>query len=99
MNDQKKPVNAALPVDDITRAAVANALVEHTYEEQQRKLREWLIYEAPPALYAKVVAERMRLLKEQEANRKQMPWPLKAVFFVAGFLLLYRVAADLGIFQ
>jgi hypothetical protein len=73
LDEIKAKMNAtpkAIPVTTLDFAAMHAAIDRFQAETQQRELREWLIYQAPPGVYDMYIEERKRLQKEDEQQNR-----------------------------
>jgi hypothetical protein len=69
LDEIKAKINAqpkAFPVTTLDFAAMHAAIDRFQAETQQKELREWLIYQAPPGVYDMYLQERKRLQKQDE---------------------------------
>lgn len=90
LDEIKAKMNAtpkAIPVTTLDFAAMHAAIDRFQAETQQRELREWLIYQAPPGIYDMYLEERKRLQKEdEELMRKSNRFTLTIVLIFIGFI-------------
>ena len=71
------------PLDDL---AIQRARERYAFEQKQKELREWFIYQAPPGVYDLYLEERVRILKELKAAQS---FALKILIFLVAVLLTY----------
>ena len=94
----KEAINAKpkiIPSTTLDYAAMHAAIDRFQAESQQKELREWLIYEAPPGIYDMYLQERKRLQEQDEEQmRKSNRFSLVIVLAFLGFVLwnFYSIA-------